>query len=286
MIAAAMALMLANVPTSDAGPADAGPPYLLKLDAPTASNAFIVVPKDDGFRCVTGYGDCWRILRSDDGKFQLQGFDMDPSVAAATPTLALPGYLAQNDDGGETELWDQIIRLKTADRAATDERSYLVGIIRSQFVGYSRGFASAKRLYLFRFSTSEAGVVFGPEVLNLPWTGETQVRACFGVDDEAKRRDACHDIYRFIPALTLDPAGRDAALPALIYSATATAFPRTSRRGEDNSAKPALTAADLSEGRDPDCSFTRRFEVNALTGRYDADVPGPTGCEDRWTVPQ
>lgn len=278
MIAALLGFALAAAAPADPGP----PPYLLKLDAPTASDGFVVLPKEDGFRCSTGFGECWRLIRGEDRSYALQYYDMDPSVAVPSGPIALPGHVAL----GDAELWGQVIRLNTMIDGSGGGATNLVGIIKVDFEGYSGGFASTKRLHLFPFIPSEEGPRLGAEVLSLPWTAETQIRACFGTDDAQNRRGECSDIYRFTPTIALDPAGRASAMPGLIYSAVATAYPRTSRRGEDSSAKAPLTEADLTEWRDPACSFARRFALSPLTGRYEADQPGPAGCEDRWTIPR
>lgn len=268
-----------------AQPVDPGPPYLLKLEAPTASDGFVVHPKEEGFRCSTGFGECWRLIRSEDGRYALQYFDMDPSAAVASGPIALPDHLARRfDDNDDTELWDQVIRLKMPQGDTGSGATNLIGVLHTEFIGYSGGFASAKRLYLFPFILSEDGPKLGAELLSVPWTAETELRACFGTDDEKNRRGECKDIYRFTPTIALDAAGHNGAMPTLLYDAVSTAYPRTSRRGEDSSAKPQLTAADLTEWRDAECSFARRFALNPLSGRYEADQPGPTGCEGRWTI--
>jgi hypothetical protein len=103
---------------------------------------------------------------------------------------------------------------------------------------------------------------------------EVQIRACFGADDIARRRGECHDVYRYTPRLAISPDG-DEQYPALSYTSAATAFPRTARRGEDSAAAPPLTAADLSEWRDPECSYTRTLRYNPATERYEMDRIAP-----------
>lgn len=267
-------------------PAGAMPPVLLKLDDAAASKgAAVTPPTEPDYRCATAYGDCFRVVRGDDNVVRLETYDMDPATAKAAPAMELPAELQQEEGNDRTELWDNVIRLKQGDAVPIGDRVYLIGLLRTDWAGYSGGSASSSRLHLFRLQVNEGGAALGPELLSVPWTSEAMIRACFGDDDMAKRGQACHDIYKYSPGLTLAAEEGADGFPVLLYQSVATSFPRTARRGEDSSSLPPLTAADLVEWRDPDCSMARRFTFNPLTGRYEADRAGPSGCESYWQKP-
>ena len=68
----------------------------------------------------------------------------------------------------------------------------------------------------------------------------------------------------------------------LTYRSVATAYPRTSRRSQDNS-ELRLQAADLVRETDPRCSYERTLRYNPATSRYEMDRPAPD-CSD-YTTP-
>lgn len=259
-----------------AQPALEAPPLMVAMVPPPALGRNLVrQPDGEDYLCSEGYGDCLRIVRGEDGSAMLDLFDMDPA-AGTHAQLALPPHVGA-DDGNDVRVWDRAIRLP-AHPDAPEARAYLVGIVRTTTVAYSGGFARAERLHLFRLTVAEDGAVLGPELLDVRWGSEAQVRACFGEDDVARRREACHDIYRFATSLSLG-GDRSGAYPALSYNAVATAFPRTARRSEDSSVASPLTAADLVERRDGECSFERVLRYNPGTRRYEMDRPAPE-CAD------
>lgn len=252
------------------------PPLMVAMVPPPALGpSFVRQPDGGDYLCSEGYGDCLRVVRGEDGSAMLALFDMDPSAGTLLP-LALPPHVGA-DDGNDVRVWDRAIRLP-AHPGAPEARAYLVGIVRTTPVAYSGGFARAERLHLFRLTVAEDGAALGPELLDVRWDAEARIRACFGEDDMARRREACHDIYRFATSLSL-AGDRSGAYPALSYSTVATAFPRTASRSEDSSTAPPLTADDLVERRDGECSFERILRYNPATRRYEMDSPTPE-CSD------
>lgn len=267
---AASALMLA---LALAQPAPEGPPLMVAMLPPREIGLnFVRYPDGEHYLCSEGYGDCLRIVRGEDGSAMLELFDMDPAAGPAQILAALPAHVGM-DDGNDVRVWDRAIRLP-ANPDVPGARAYLVGIVRSTPLSYSGGFARAERLHLFQLVVAEDTATLGPELLDVRWNGEVQLRACFGEEDVQKRREACHDIYRFASSLSL-MENRRGAYPDLGYSSVATAFPRTAYPTQDSSSAPPLSAEDLVERRDPECSFQRTLRYNPATRRYEMDSPAP-----------
>ncbi len=192
--------------------------------------------------------------------------------------LSLP--FAAND--GETlTLWPKLIAVPPHDGAAPGSRQYLMGVVATQSAMYSGGGGSGSRLHLLRLDSSPSIVSLGDEVLDIVWDSSLMIRACFSEKDMKDRREACHDEYSFTGALAGGPAERG-ELPVLTYRSVATTYPRTSRRSEDNSGV-RLTAADLVNAKDPECSYERTLRYNPATSRYEMDRPAPD-CSD-YTTP-
>src|SRR3546814_14375342 len=120
---------------------------------------------------------------------------------------------------------------------------------------YSGGGGVASQLHLLERNGAPGAATLGGEALVVPWEGSQLIRACFSEADSKTRLDACHDEYDFGATLAAAPAD-GAAFPTLRYRAVATAFPRTSRRSQDNSATP-LTRADLIRAPHP----ARPYEI-------------------------
>jgi hypothetical protein len=277
-----MVLAMAAVQAMAALPTGGMPPVMVTMVPPAQiEGAPLRQPEGGHWSCSSGYGDCLRIDRSGpEGRAQLLVFDMD-AAAADIPAITLPPEIG-SDDGMDIAVWNQAIRLPEDQVATSNIRTYLIGIIRRTPVAYSGGFASGERLHLFQLIIVESEASLGTELVSLPWTSEAQIRACFGEEDDRRRRGECHDIYRYVPSITLDDAG-DGHRPVLRYTAVATAYPRTARRGEDSTTAPPLTAADLVEWRDPECSYSRTLRYNPATDRYEMDRIAPD-CSS-YTVP-
>ncbi len=205
------------------------------------------------------------------------------SVKAASPSgeandLSLPFV---PNDGETLSLWPHLIAVPTHEGAAPESRQYLMGVIATQSAMYSGGGGSGSRLHLLSLDTTPSSTRLGDEVLDVVWDSSLMIRACFSEADIKDRREACHDEYSFTGTL----AGRSAEAgewPVLTYRSVATAYPRTSRRSQDNS-ELRLTAADLVRETDPACSYERTLRYNPATSRYEMDRPAPD-CSD-YTTP-
>ncbi len=182
------------------------------------------------------------------------------------------------------DLWDSSIYMVGNPEDAEGNYSLLIGFVTSLSTAYSGGGGQARRLHIYRLRLGVGSPRLDRELLSLPLSGSLLIRACFGEEDSERRRGVCHDDYNYGATLTLDPRDdRGDEFPALVYTAQATAYPQTARRGEDSSAAVPLRASDLSRWRDPECSFTRRLRYNPASERYEMDRPAPD-CSS-YTVP-
>jgi len=195
------------------------------------------------------------------------------SAGAEAVSLALPEFA----EAQSIELWPRLIRAKSNEGASR----YLVGILTGQSSMYSGGGGSASQLHLIELDATPKALRLGGEAIEVPWSGSLLIRACFSEEDRKDRLEACHDEYEFGATLVAAPGGT-AAFPTLSYRAVATAFPRVSRRSEDNSATK-LTRADLVRARDPACTYDRVLRYDSATSRYVMDRPAPD-CSD-YTTP-
>ena len=192
--------------------------------------------------------------------------------------LALP---YGRGDGQTLSLWPHLIAVPQGEGAALDTRQYLMGVVVGTSTMYSGGGGNGSRLHLLRLDTSSSNTRLGDEVLDVVWDSSLMIRACFSEQDMKDRREACHDDYNFTGALSAGPA-ETGELPALTYRSVATAYPRTSRRSQDNGGQ-RLKAADLVHAKDPECSYERTLRYNPATSRYEMDRPAPE-CSD-YTTP-
>lgn len=192
--------------------------------------------------------------------------------------LPLPSFAGEPQ---ELSLWPHLIAVRRGDEG--DGRQgieFLVGLISEQRTMYSGGGGSGGRLHLLRFGMAPHAIALGNEVLDVEWDSSLMIRACFSEQDMTDRRGACHDEYSFTGALTAAADGGE--LPSLTYRTTATAYPQTSRRSEDNSGTK-LKQSDLTKWTDPECSYTRMLHYNPATARYEMDRAAPD-CSD-YTTP-
>lgn len=185
------------------------------------------------------------------------------------------------DDGQSIGLWPYLVAVPSHGDAPADARQYLMGVVVSYTAMYSGGGGNGSRLHLLRLDTSPSNTRIGDEVLDVVWDSSLMIRACFSEQDMKDRREACHDDYNFTGSLSAGPA-ETGELPVLTYGAVATAYPRTSRRSQDNSGQ-RLNAADLVHAKDPECSYERMLRYNPATSRYEMDRPAPD-CSD-YTTP-
>lgn len=245
-------------------------------------------PAADQLQCTPDRRVCLQITGEEEGapeSAQLIVTEPEPQPGTMLRgdggTIVLPALR----EGRETlALWPQAIPLTGNAEDAEGNYSLLIGVVTSLSTMYSGGGGRAERLHLYRLHVGIGTARLSPELLSVPLTGSLLIRACFAESDSARRRGVCHDEYTYGAALTFDPADdRGGELPALIYTAQATSYPQTARRGEDSSAARPLRASDLSRWRDPECSYTRRLRYNPASERYEMDRPAPD-CSS-YTVP-
>ncbi|MEW6539771.1 MAG: hypothetical protein AB1448_14400 [Pseudomonadota bacterium] len=194
------------------------------------------------------------------------------------PVVRAPAALptGPKEASGEVETyrpWSGLIRLS--------DGGFLAGVEREASSLYSGGSGHATELRLYRLD-AEGDAASAP-VLSVPIQGAVMIRACFTEEDMKRRAEACHDNYSFKGVLAVEAGVEEGGLPVLTYETTATAYPRGASRSEDSSEKPPLKPADLVTSRDPRCSFSRRFTLDAKTGEYRPDTPLPD-CSD-YTTP-
>lgn len=191
------------------------------------------------------------------------------------------GYTGPERDG-RFQVWPYLLRLAPglgAPSAPTDPaqaafENVVVGVIVERTSGYSGGGASSSTLLLETIYHTDEGAETS-SVLSLPVAGQASIRACYGEQDAALRKGACHDEYRFSATLSLLPQGR--GMPLLRYASTATRFPAFASRSRDSLARGALSDRDLRTARDPDCSFERTLRFDS--GRYVAE-PALPDCSE------
>lgn len=177
---------------------------------------------------------------------------------------ALKPLPIEAQDGETLALWPYAI---------VGDASVLFGVTRAQSTMYAGGGASASSLTLVRVGDDAAAATVVLE--NAPWRGDIMIRACFGPEDARRRRNECHDQYRY--SATLTPAANG----ALTYSGVAEAYPAGVRRMDDNTDR-RITRRDLRWERDDTCSVTRTLTPDA-NGVFQFDAPLPE-CSD-YTVP-
>lgn len=158
--------------------------------------------------------------------------------------------------------------------AIVREDGALLGVTRTESTMYSGGGASASRLSLF-FVPNESAAPARIVLTDAPWSGDIMIRACFGPEDAGRRREACHDQYRYRATLTPGADG------ALTYAGVAEAYPAGVRRMNDNTDR-RITRRDLRWERDDACTVTRTLTPDA-SGVLQFDAPLPE-CSD-YTAP-
>ncbi len=187
----------------------------------------------------------------------------------------------------QLSLWPWIVRLAPgvgADQTVADpqqraRQNVLVGGISKVSTLYSGGGAEASRLQLARVRHLDDGIQIDDAVLGLAWTGEAEIRACFGEQDVKRRAGACHDTYGFSAILSLDAAA--SGMPVLRYQTVATRFPAGVSRNEDSSAKAPLARNDLRTEQDPVCTYARVFHFRGGAYQPDQALPDCSGYTDR-----
>ncbi|MDO9370898.1 MAG: hypothetical protein Q7T68_20225 [Sphingopyxis sp.] len=239
-----------------------------------------LVASESGQYCLPGRELCLELSGDpDSGEIPANLIVSFPASGDAEKTsLPLPAF------SGEVQglsLWPHLVSVRTDKSGRHEGLEFLVGVIGEERAMYSGGGGSGGRLHLMRFGMGPHGMGLGDPVLDVVWDSSLMIRACFSEQDMKDRLEACHDDYSFKANLTASPDDKG-AFPSLTYSSIATAYPRTSRRSEDNSAGK-LKKSDLTHWRDPECSYTRLLHYNDATARYEMDRAAPD-CSD-YTTP-
>lgn len=247
-------------------------PLLIAAAQPAAAPANVVVDLvagEDGRRCLPDNSLCLDVPAAQAGGAAGASLIVTSPSSDNRDTVALP--FGADELAG---LWPRLIVVPQGAEAENPERrQYLVGVVTEERAMYSGGGGSGSRLHLLRLDRNADGVSLGAEVLDTVWDSSLMIRACFSEEDMKDRLGACHDEYSFTGALAA--AGPDGGeLPSLTLRTTATAYPQTSRRTEDNSTVK-LKKSDLAQWKDPECSYTRLLHYNPATARYEMDRPAP-----------
>lgn len=251
-------------------------------DAPTASNPAILdlAASEGGQYCLPDRELCVELSGDpDSGEMPANLIVSFPASGDAEKTsLPLPAF---SGEAQGLSLWPHLVSVGTDKGGRREGMEFLVGVIAEERAMYSGGGGSGGRLHLLRFGMGPHGMGLGDPVLDVVWDSSLMIRACFSEQDMKDRLEACHDEYSFKASLTAFPDDKG-GFPSLTYRSVATAYPRTSRRSEDNSAK-TLKKGDLTHWSDPTCSYTRMLRYNAATSWYEMDRAAPD-CSD-YTTP-
>jgi hypothetical protein len=257
MMAAIAILACACTPPAAENAADAAEPSLPPVTLPVADQA------GNRMEALTQNGDerwcsgdrVWCTTTSAAGVVIARG---DQSAGA----IAI-GELA---DGDGWSLWPQIVRVGHEDNSA------LVGVERATSQMYSGGGGEASQLVLYAVNGGAVN-----EVMRLPLSASSMIRACFDEDDEKQRAGACHDQYTFVTRISLDEGVAEGA-PRIILETAAGSFPGRVTRNADSLEAAPLTQADLVWAHDETCSYRRTYSQGA-DGLYSPDQPLPP-CTD------
>ncbi|NIJ35604.1 hypothetical protein FHR22_000253 [Sphingopyxis panaciterrae] len=256
-------------------------PILIAAAAPVAAPAHAVVDlvaNKAGQLCLSDGGICLELPADEDSDELPANLLVSFPGAGDTEKTALPLPSFSGEPQG-LRLWPHLVSVRGGDDGQGLE--YLVGVITEQRAMYSGGGGSGGRLHLLRFGMAPHAIALSDEVLDIEWDSSLMIRACFSEQDMEDRLGACHDEYSFTGALAAAAPG-GGELPSLTYRTTATAYPQSSRRSEDNSGTK-LKKSDLTKWKDPECSYTRMLHYNPATARYEMDRAAPD-CSD-YTTP-
>ena len=182
-------------------------------------------------------------------------------------------------ENANVQLWNLSVKHAGAGKDAAPH--YIIGVVatlkETYSEAYSGGSSSTSWLYLYDLSRMDTPYASAREIFSGPLVAEKSVQACFSQPEEKLRLGVCDDEYKFNATVKMMTAAKD-QWPVMVYSAESTAYPRTSKLGEDNASRQ-LTKADLVKHVDEQCSFLRQMHYNPLVRRYELDSPAPS-CSD------
>jgi hypothetical protein len=256
MIAAVAMLACACTPPAAENAPDTSEPSLPEVTLPLADQAgnSMEALSLDSERWCTGDG-VWCAVNDGAGVTVTKG-------GVSVGTIAV----AETENGNQWAAWPAIVRI------GRDDNSVLVGITQTTHQMYSGGGGEASQLVLYSVSGGAAN-----EVVRMPLSASSMVRACFDEDDQTQRAGACHDEYRFVTRISLDEAAAEGA-PRILLETAAGSYPGRLTRNADSLEAQPLAEADLVWARDETCSYRRTYSLGA-DGLYTPDQPLPA-CAD------
>lgn len=253
MFAAALLVCACTPPAAEEDAPNSAEPSLPGVTLPVADQA------GNRMEALTQNGERWC---SGDGVLCVAQSDTGLAVTRGAESV---GTITINDvaEGDTWAVWPQVVRA---------EQSMLVGVTRTTHQMYSGGGGEATQLVLYALSGSAAN-----EVVRMPLSASSMVRACFDEGDERQRAGACHDQYALVTRISLDEGVSEGA-PHILLETAAGSFPGRVTRGADSLEAPQLTQADLVWAQDPTCSYRRTYARGA-DGLYAPDQSLPA-CAD------
>lgn len=203
----------------------------------------------------------WCVTQRNGAAMVVHNGDGAPRHVASLP---LP---KDEDQRVESTLWPRIVRIAMPGQ----REAALLGVQRTQSEMYSGGGGSVTTLTLFEVGAGAANRQ--RPVFEAPLDSSFMIRACFTPEDQRRRRDACHDEYRYHADLTAPPQRADEL--RLVYNAQADSFPGRRNRFDDSSREGQLRKSDLVRAVDRRCTFERQVTRDPRSGvlRWNAPLP-------------
>ncbi len=256
MVATALLACACTPPAGDEAAPNTAEPSLPGVTLPIADQAGnrMEALAQNGDRWCTGDG-AWCTVNDGAGIAVIKGGANIGEIPVATA-----------EEGDAWDGWPVIVRV------GHDDQSAIVGVVHTDNEPYSGGGGAAAQLVLYSVSRGVAN-----ELVRMPISASSMVRACFDEADEAQRAGACHDEYKFVTRISLDEGVAEGA-PKIILETAAGSYPGRVTRTADSLEAPALTPADLVWAQDPTCSYRRTYSRGA-DGLYSPDQALPP-CAD------
>lgn len=162
-----------------------------------------------------------------------------------------------------------------ADVHNASQKTIIFGAIDNKSDMYSGGGANYQTLRFFETVQTENALT--RLILEIPYSANKMIRACFGEDDYRLRRGVCHDEYRFDAELKLSGRVQNGR-PVFSYKSIATDFPRGASLDNDNSGT-RLRKADIVKTINQKCSVRRSFIYDRTAEFYKANQALPDCSE-------